>query len=390
MSSIYLDYAATTPLDPEVLRSMLPYLQGEFGNPSSIYSAGQQSRAAIDSARATVARILGFDPQEIIFTSGATESDNLALSGVAWAARLQGVPAPHIVTTAIEHSAVLEQCEWLRSVGFEVSVVGCDEHGVVDPESIRAALTDSTALVSVMYANNEVGSIQPISAISRITDDAGVPLHVDATQATGLLPLHSSELGADLVSLSAHKFYGPKGTGVLAVRRNVPMSWQQHGGGQERGRRGGTENVAGIVGTAFALERADAVREQYAAHCRNVRDRMWQGIEQDVDDVWLNGPPTYGARLPNNLNVGFEGIQGETMLLNLDLLEIAASAGSACTVGKNEPSHVLLAMGRSVEEARSSVRFSVGRGTSPDDIDIVVDALVEISARVRSMARAQV
>ena len=390
MSGIYLDYAATTPLDPEVLRVMLPYLQGEFGNPSSIYSAGQESRAAIESARTTVARILGFDPQETIFTSGATESDNLALSGVAWAARLQGVPAPHIVTTAIEHSAVLEQCEWLRSIGFEVSVVGCDEQGIVDPESVRAALTDSTALVSVMYANNEVGSIQPIGAISRITHAAGVPLHVDATQAAGLLPLHSSDLEADLVSLSAHKFYGPKGTGVLAVRRDVRMSWQQHGGGQEGGRRGGTENVAGIVGTALALERAAAVRAQYADYCQGVRDRLWLGIEQEIDDVWLNGPPLDGARLPNNLNVGFEGVQGETMLLNLDLLDIAASAGSACSVGKNEPSHVLLAMGRSVEEARSSVRFSVGRGTSPGDIDTVVDALVEITTRVRAMARAQV
>jgi cysteine desulfurase len=390
MTGIYLDYAATTPLDPEVLRVMLPYLQGQFGNPSSIYSLGQQSRSAIDTARATVARILGFDPEEIIFTSGATESDNLALSGVAWAARLKGTAVPHILTTAIEHSAVLEQCDWLRSVGFEISIVGCDEHGIVDPESMRAALTDSTVLVSVMYANNEVGSIQQIGAMSRIAHEAGIPLHVDATQAGGLLPLHSSELGADLVSLSAHKFYGPKGTGVLAVRREVPMSWQQHGGGQEGGRRGGTENVAGIVGTAFALDRAEAVRDQYAAHCRTMRDRLWQGIEEAIDDVWLNGPPLDGARLPNNLNVGFKGVQGETMLLNLDLLDIAASAGSACTVGKNEPSHVLLAMGRSVEEARSSVRFSVGRGTSGRDIDTVIDSLVEISARARSLSRVRI
>ena len=390
MSGIYLDYAATTPLDPEVLRVMLPYLQGQFGNPSSIYAAGQQARAAIDNARGSVARVLGFDPQEIVFTSGATESDNLAHSGVAWAARLQGMAAPHIITTAIEHSAVLEQCEWLRSAGFEISIVGCDEQGIVDPGLIEAAVTSSTVLISVMYANNEVGSIQPIGEISRIARGTGVPLHVDATQAAGLLPIDSNAIGAELVSLSAHKFYGPKGTGVLAVRRDVPMAWQQHGGGQEGGRRGGTENVAGIAGAAYALDRAEAVRDQYAEHCRVMRDRLWDGIAEAIEDVRVNGPGLDGDRLPNNLNVGFQGVQGETMLLNLDLLDIAASAGSACSVGKNEPSHVLLAMGRTVEEARSSVRFSVGRATSAGDIDTVVDALVEITARVRTMARARI
>lgn len=385
MSRIYLDYAATTPLDPEVLRAMLPYLQGQFGNPSSIYGVGQGARSAIDSARATVASVLGFDSQEIVFTSGATESDNLALSGVAWAARLGGIEKPHVVTTAIEHSAVLEHSDWLRSVGFPVTVVGCDEFGLIDPGGIRGALTDSTVLVSVMYANNEVGSIQPIQEIGEITRNAGVPLHVDATQAAGLLPLHASELGADLVSLSAHKFYGPKGTGVLAVRRHVPMNWQQHGGGQEGGRRGGTENVAGIVGTAVALERADSTRDRYVAHCRSLRDQLWNGLAGVIDDIWLNGPPLDGDRLPNNLNVGFAGVEGETMLLNLDLLEIAASAGSACSVGKNEPSHVLVAMGRSIDEARASVRITVGRGTSAKDVDEVVEALAEITARVRSM-----
>ena len=386
MSGIYLDYAATTPLDPEVLLAMLPHLQGQFGNPSSIYALGQQSRAAVDGARSTVARILGFDSREIIFTSGATESDNLALAGVAWAAKLRGVSRPQIITTAIEHSAVLEQCDWLRSVGFEITIVGCDGDGLVDPEDIRSSLTSSTTVVSVMYANNEVGSIQPIDEIGAITREAGIPLHVDATQAAGLLPLHTSDPDADLVSISAHKFYGPKGAGVLAVRRDIAMSWQQHGGGQEGGRRGGTENVAGIVGLAAALERADSMRDQYAAHCREMRDRLWAGIDDAIGGVRLNGPPLDGDRLPNNLSVESRGVQGETLLLNLDLLDIAASAGSACTVGKNEPSHVLLAMGRTVEEARSSVRFSTGRGTFTEDIDDVIEALVEITARVRLLA----
>ena len=368
---------------------MLPFMREQFGNPSSIYAAGQQARAAIDTSRSTVARILGFDPDEIIFTSGATESDNLALAGVAWAAKLRGVSTPHIVTTAIEHSAVLEHCEWLRTLGFDVAIVGCDAEGIIDPEDIRSALTESTVLVSVMYANNEVGSVQPIAEIRQITRDAGIPLHVDATQAAGLLPIDEGNLDADLVSMSAHKFYGPKGTGVLAVRRGVPMSWQQRGGGQEAGRRGGTENVAGIVGLAVALDRADATRDRYVAHCRSMRDPLWVGIQESISDVWLNGPPLDGRRLPNNLNVGFKGVQGETMLLNLDLLDIAASAGSACSVGKNEPSHVLLAMVRTVEDARSSVRFSVGRGTSADDIVSVTDALIEIAARVRFLAGAR-
>ena len=386
MSSIYLDYAATTPLDPEVLRQMMPYLTQEFGNPSSIYQHGQTAKAAVEEARARVAGVLGFDPAEIVFTSGSTESDNLALAGVAWAARKGGIERPHIVTTAIEHSAILESVEWLTSVGFAATLVESDEQGLIDPQSIQRAITPGTALISVMYANNEVGSIQQIPGIAEIARQAGVPLHVDATQAAGLLDIHSATLGADLVSISAHKFYGPKGVGVLAARRDVRMDWQQLGGGQEGGRRGGTENVAGIVGLGAALVRADAHREGYDTHCRAMRDALWNGIESAIDDIWLNGPPLDGPRLANNLNIGISGVQGETMLVNLDLDGIAASAGSACTVGRNEPSHVLLAMGRTVEEARSSLRLTVGRPTSAAEIQEAAETIVEVAQRVRELA----
>jgi cysteine desulfurase len=387
VSSIYLDYAATTPLDPDVLRAMMPFLGHEFGNPSSIYQQAQSAKAAIEDARQKVAGVLGLDPAEIVFTSGATESDNLALAGVVWAAKKAGVERPHIVSTAIEHSAIIESLTWLESVGFGVTLVGCDQDGMIDPGDVRRAITPDTALVSVMYANNEVGSIQPIPEIAAIAHEAGIPLHVDATQAAGLLDVHSSALHADLLSISAHKFYGPKGVGVLAVRRDVRIDWQQHGGGQEGGRRGGTENVAGIVGLATALVRADGNRDAYAAHCRSVRDLLWERISGEIDDAWLNGPPLDGPRLPNNLNIGIPGVQGETMLVNLDLAGIAASAGSACSVGRNEPSHVLLAMGRTVDEARSSLRLTVGRPTSEADVTEAAETIVEVADRVRDLAR---
>ena len=386
MSSIYLDFAATTPLYPEVLREMMPYLTQEFGNPSSIYQHGQSAKDAVEKARSRVAAVVGFDPAEIVFTGGATESDNLALAGVAWAARKAGVARPHIVSTAIEHSAIIESLAWLESIGFAVTLVGCDPLGLIGPEAIREAISPDTVLVSVMHANNEVGSIQRIDEIAGIAHELGVPLHVDATQSAGLLDIHARTLNADLVSLSAHKFYGPKGAGVLAIRRDVRVEWQQHGGGQESGRRGGTENVAGIVGLGAALERADTYRDRYAAHCGMMRDLLWEKIESSVEGVRLNGPPINGPRLANNLNIGIPGIQGETMLVNLDLVGIAASAGSACSVGKNEPSHVLLAMGMNENEARSSLRLTVGRPTSESDVQITVEAITEIALRMRDLA----
>ena len=391
MDTIYLDHAATTPLDPDVGRAMFPHAVQTWGNPSSIYQAGQDARAVLDDARRTVAGVLGAAASEIVFTSGATESDNLALAGVAWAARLAD-PAqqlPHIVTTAIEHSAVLETARWLERVGFDVTYVGCDRDGLVDPAVVAAAIRAETCLVSVMYANNEVGSVQPIAEVGRLAAAVGVPLHVDATQAPGLLPIRVDHLGASLMSLSAHKFYGPKGAGLLYVRNGTRIAWQQHGGGQEGGRRGGTEDVAGVVGLATALDRAEAFRPEYARHCRDLRDRLQAGILAAVDDITINGPADESLRLPNILNVTLRGVQGETLLLNLDMQGIAASAGSACTAGNSEPSHVLLAMGLTDEAARSTVRLSVGRSNTAEQIDEVVDVVAESVARIRTLAGAR-
>jgi len=332
--TIYLDHAATTPLDPEVLAAMLPYFTERYGNPSSIYQLGQESRAAIDQARSACARVLGCDPGEIIFTSGATESDNLALRGVAWGVGLadrESAAKPHIVTTAIEHHAVLHTAQSLERQGFTVSYVAPDSRGVIDTGAIAAAVRPETCLISVMYANNESGAIQPLQEIAGVSRERGVPLHTDAVQAAGSLPLDVDALGVDLLSLSAHKFYGPKGIGLLYVRRGTPLDFQQKGGGQEQGRRGGTENVPGIVGLGTALVRADGWRDAYAGHCARLRDRLADGLFASIPDARLNGPSDPSLRLPNNLNVTIPGIQGETLLLSLDVLGVAASAGSACS-----------------------------------------------------------
>jgi cysteine desulfurase len=374
-----------------VVEAMLPYFTEGFGNPSSIYQPGQDSRAALDRARGSIARILGTQPAEIIFTSGATESDNLALTGVAWHRRLADPsgPAPHIVTTNIEHHAVLHTAQWLERVGFAVTYISCDTEGLVDADEVVAAVRPETCLVSVMYANNETGAIQPVADIGTRLRDLGTPFHIDATQAAGLLPLHVDELGAGLLSLSAHKFYGPKGVGVLYVRKQTPIAYQQHGGGQEGGRRGGTENVAGVVGLAVALELAESVRPNYNEHCRGPRDRLYQGIKARIPDVELNGPPIDSdRRLTNNLNMAVGGVQGETALLSLDMQGVAASAGSACTTGNSEPSHVLLAMGHSSERARSSLRFTVGRSNSDGEIDETVEILAETVERIRALSGA--
>jgi cysteine desulfurase len=387
--TIYLDHAATTPLDPEVLAAMLPYFTDRYGNPSSIYQLGQESRAAIDQARSACARVLACEPGEIIFTGGATESNNLALRGVAWGARLalpDSGPLPHIVTTAIEHHAVLHTAQSLQQQGFSATYVASDSRGIVDPEAIAAAVRPETCLISVMYANNESGAIQPIQEIAAVARDRGIPMHTDAVQAAGTLSLHVDALGVDLLSLSAHKFYGPKGVGLLYVRRGTPLDFQQRGGAQEQGRRGGTENVPGIVGLGLALERADGWRDAYADHCAQLRDRLAGGIFAAIPDAALNGPADPTLRLPNNLNVTIAGVQGETLLLSLDVLGIAASAGSACTTGNTEPSHVLRAMGLSDDACRSALRFTVGRSNTEQQIDDAVDALVESVDRARLLA----
>jgi cysteine desulfurase len=386
--TIYLDHAATTPVDRRVFEAMAPYLGERFGNPSSIYQLGQESHAAVDRARGSIARVLGCDPAEIVFTSGATESDNLALSGVAWRQKLANPmgPPPHIVTTQVEHHAVLHTADWLRRVGFAVTLVPCDRVGIVAVEGVLAALRPETCLVSVMYANNEVGAVQPVAEIGAALRERGITFHVDATQAAGLRPLKVGDLNADLLSLSAHKFYGPKGVGLLFVRRQTPIAFQQHGGGQEGGRRGGTENVAGIVGMAVALELAEESRPAYREHCKALRDRLLDGITERIPDVAVNGPEADDRRLENNVNLAIRGVQGETVLLSLDMQGVAASAGSACTTGNSEPSHVLLAMGLGEERARSSLRFTVGRSNTADEIDEAVDILEETVERVRALS----
>ncbi len=386
--TIYLDHAATTPVDPVVVEAMLPYFTERFGNPSSIYQLGQESRAALDRSRAAVADVLGCRPSEIVFTSGATEADNLALSGVAWHRRL-AEPAgtvPHVITTLIEHSAVLATARWLERQGFAVSYVPCDKDGLVSVADVAAALRPETCLISVTYANNEVGSIQPIGEIGALARDHGIPFHTDAVQAAGSLPLRVDDLNVDLLTLAAHKFYGPKGVGLLYVKQQTPIAYQQHGGGQESGRRGGTENVPLVVGMAVALDRAERGRSAYNAHCATLGDRLLDGLRSAIPGVMLNGPADPDCRLANNANVSLPGVQGETLLLSLDMQGVAASAGSACAVGNAQPSYVLQAMGLSDERIRSSLRFTVGWSNTPEQIDETVDVLVETLERERALA----
>lgn len=388
---IYLDHAATTPTDPSVVQAMLPYFSANYGNPSSIYRVGQLARTGLDRARQAVASVLGSRTSEIVFTSGATESNNLALKGIAWAARLANLTnaqPPHVITSAIEHHAVLHAAQALEAQGFAVTYLSCDERGIIDPAAVHTAIRPETCLISVMYANNEVGAIQAIAEIAAIARQAGVPIHTDAVQAAGTLPLDVQTLGVDLLSLSAHKFYGPKGVGLLYVRKGTPMRYQQDGGGQESGRRGGTENVPLIVGMGEALTRATASLEAYNQHTTALRDLLWERIQDDIPDVRLNGPEPGIERLANNLNINIRGIQGETVLLALDMEGVEASAGSACTTGNSEPSHVLLAMGLSEAETRSSLRLTVGRGNTVDEINDSADALREVVVRVRSLSAA--
>ncbi len=387
MNDIYLDHAATTPVDPVVLQAMIPFFTEKFGNPSSIYRIGQDGRAAIESARLQVARALGSQPGEVLFTSGATESNNLAIAGVLVAARSSYPSAnrTHIITTSVEHHAVLHPVEALQDV--DISIVPVDSLGQVDPDAIRVAIRPETVLISVMVANNEVGTIQPVREIADIAKEHGILMHTDAVQAAGYLSVDVDDLGVDLLSLSAHKFYGPKGVGILYLRKGTAFTFQQLGGGQEGGRRGGTENVPSIVGMGLALE--IAVRDRAVRHSesRDLISALWSQIQERIDGVTLNGPPIKSQnRLPNNLNIRVAGVQGETLLLGLDMLGVAASAGSACTTGNTQPSHVLTAMGLSVEDARSSVRFSTGRTNRFSDLTEAVDALDETVSRVRQFA----
>ncbi len=383
--SIYLDYAATTPVDAQVVAAMMPYFSEAFGNPSSIHQAGRAALEALDDARETVARALGASRKEIIFTGGGSEADNLAIKGVALAQRQAGRGA-HLITSAIEHHAVLHAFEYLEAFGFETTVLPVDSGGLVSPDDLRAAIRPDTVLVSLMYANNEIGTIQPLAEFGAICRARGVPLHTDAVQAAGSLDLNVDALNVDLLTLAAHKFYGPKGVGALYVRRGTPLLPQLNGGGQERRRRAGTENVAGIVGMATALELALARRAEHVAQCTALRDRLIAGVLERVPYSSLNGHPT--QRLPNNANLAFEFVEGESVLLLLDQQGIAASSGSACSSGSLEASHVLTALGIAYERAIGSVRFTLGKSTTEADIDFVLDTLPGLIERLRSVSAA--
>ena len=377
---IYLDHAATTPTRPEVVARMLPYFGELFGNPSSIYTLGRKSLDAIDSAHEAVARALNCRPTEIVFTGGGSEADNLAIKGIAYAQRRRG---DHIITTAIEHHAVLRTCERLEQEGYRVTYLPVDEYGRVTPEQVEAAITDQTALVTIMYANNEIGTIQPIAEIGRICRERRVPFHTDAVQAGGQIELDVAALQVDMLSLSAHKFYGPKGVGLLYVRQGTRVQPQTLGGSQERNRRAGTENVPGAVGAAVALERAQTTRNEESARLAALRDRLISGVLQ-IPDTELTGHPEW--RLPNNASFAFAGVEGESLLLNLDLVGVAASSGSACTTGSVEPSHVLMAMGVSEGAARGHLRLTLGHSNDDRDVDFVLEHLPAIVARLRALS----
>jgi len=378
--TIYFDHAATTALDARVLDVMLPYLTTEYGNASSIYTLGRHAMQAIDRAREQVADVLGCRPTEVTFTGCGSESDNLAIKGIAFVSQKKG---NHLITSAIEHHAVLHTCQYLERFGFKTTYLPVDAYGLVDPDEIGRAITDQTILVSVMYANNEVGTIEPVAEIGRICRARKVPFHVDAVQAGGALPLDVADLNADLLSLSAHKFYGPKGVGILYVRQGMRLLPQLQGGSQERGRRAGTENVAGIVGAAAALSLAREELPQVTPHITALRDRLIAGV-LTIQRSRLTGHPT--ERLPNNASFCFEGVEGESILLNLDLLGIAASTGSACTSGSVDPSHVLIAMGLPPEWSHGSLRLTLGKGNTGADVDMLLTALPGIIEKLRNLA----
>ncbi|MEZ4501061.1 MAG: cysteine desulfurase family protein [Dehalococcoidia bacterium] len=383
---IYLDSAASTPVRPEALEAMLPFFSEVYANPSGHHAGGYDAAAAIDDARTAVASVLGAIPEELVFTSGGTESINAALKGVAFAQRDAGIGA-HIVTTAVEHHAVIHSAQFLERFGFEVEFVPVDEFGRVDPEEVAAAVRPDTVLVSVMYANNEVGTIQPIEEVAaRLRDievrlGRRVPFHTDAVQAVNARPLNVDRLGVDLLSLSGHKFGGPKGTGLLYVRRDVPFLEQMSGGGQERQRRSGTENTPGIVGLSTALVLAQSEREAYVADTEALRNRLRDGVTRAIPDARLNGHPI--ERLPNNLHFCIPGVEGEAVVEALDQVGVACSAGAACTSSTWEPSHVLLAMDVPLELAIGSVRMTLSPAVTAEDVDAVVAALPPIVERLR-------
>ncbi len=385
MKRIYLDHTATTPLDPRVFNAMKPYFLEKFGNASSIHSFGQEARAALDESRDTLAKLLGARSGELFFVSGGTEADNFALKGVAWKMRERG--KNHIVTSKVEHHAVLETCMALEKNDFAVSYVDVDAHGMVSPDNVQRAITPETGLISIMHANNEVGTINPITRIAAIAREHGILFHTDAVQTFGKLPIHVDELGVDLLSISAHKIYGPKGIGALFIRKGIVVERMLHGGGQERGRRGGTENVPLAVGFATAASLINGDMEKEGSRLLALKSDLRSMLDAKFSAIVFNGHPVMS--LPHILNVSFDSdrveIDGEALLFNMDMAGIAVTSGSACTSGSIEPSHVLLAMGRDDKTAKATIRFSMGRSTTRDDLVDAVAALEKVVDRIAIM-----
>ena len=381
MMKVYLDHNATAPLDPQVLEAMMPYLREEFGNASSIHQWGRRARAALEDSRAKIATLLGAEKDCVVFTGGGTEADNLAIKGVAWANQEKG---KHIVTSTVEHHAVLHTCEFLAKQGFEITFLPVDGKGRLDPEDLRKAIRPDTILITLMHANNETGILFPLREFGQIAREKKVFFHTDAIQTFCKVPLNVEEDHVDLLSLSAHKIYGPKGVGALYIRKGTKMVAILHGGSQQRKRRPGTENVAGAVGFASAAELLFADQEKEGDRLAALRDQLQRNLVEKIPQVLLNGDPDH--RLPGTLNMSFKFVEGESLILSLDMEGIAVSSGSACTSGSLEPSHVLLAMGIPHEVCHGSLRFSLGRGTTKEQIDYVLEVLPRIVARLRTMS----
>jgi len=382
MKRVYLDNNATTRMREGVLEAMLPYFKENFGNASSIHQFGRTTRLAVDKARQAVARLLGASsPEEIIFTSGGTESDNFAIKGVAHALRNKG---NHIITSAIEHSAVLNAARALEKDGYKVTYLPVDEYGLVRPDDLKRAISDKTTLISVMYANNEIGTIEPVNEIGAIAKERGIYFHTDAVQAIGKAALEVKSLPVDLLSMSAHKIYGPKGVGAIYIRKGTKIDAIMHGGHHEMNKRAGTENVPGLVGLGVAAELAEREAAEEIGRLRNLRDYLYSGIASRIPHTRLNGHPE--KRLPNTVNIGFRYLEGESIMLNLDMEGVAVSTGSACTSGTLEPSHVLTAMGIDPADAQGSIRFSLGRDNTKEDMDYVLTVLPPIIQRLREMS----
>ncbi|MHB1346416.1 MAG: cysteine desulfurase NifS [Candidatus Humimicrobiaceae bacterium] len=381
MKRIYFDYAATTPADPEVVSAMLPYFTEVFGNPSSLHHFGRQANNAVENARVITSDFIGAKPEEVIFTSGGTESDNFAIKGIAYANSSKG---RHIITSKIEHHAVLESCQFLEENGFKITYLPVQPNGILNPDEVKKAITSETILISVMHANNEIGTIQPIKEIGKIARENKIYFHTDAVQSFGHIPVNADELNIDMLSASAHKIYGPKGVGLLYIRKGTKIQPFLNGGSQEKKLRASTHNVPGIVGFGKAIELASRNMKKEAAEVTNLRDRLINGVLANIKDTKLNGDSSH--RLPNNVNFSVKFVEGEGMVLGLDLEGIAVSSGSACTSGSLEPSHVLRAIGRTADLAHGSVRFTLGKFNTIQEVDYALEKLIKIVSRLRKMS----